>query len=88
MFLFVVYNEGIFPSSRNDTKEKMEEERRLAYVGYTRAENALFLSDAEGINFNVSYRYPSRFIFNTEKTYLNYTVELEENFIMCFISTG
>ncbi|NRY61477.1 ATP-dependent helicase [Clostridium beijerinckii] len=74
-------NEGIFPSSRNDTKEKMEEERRLAYVGYTRAENALFLSDAEGMNFNGSYRYPSRFIFNTEKTYLNYTVELEENLI-------
>ena len=74
-------NEGIFPSGKTDTKEKMEEERRLAYVGYTRAENALFLSDAEGTNYNGSYRYPSRFIFNTEKTYLNYTVELEENLI-------
>ncbi|WP_238917700.1 UvrD-helicase domain-containing protein [Clostridium sp. YIM B02555] len=74
-------NEGIFPSEKTDTIEKMEEERRLAYGGYTRAENALFLSDAEGMNFNGNYRYPSRFIFNTEKTYLNYTVELEENLI-------
>jgi len=74
-------NEGIFPSRKTNTKEKMEEERRLAYVGYTRAENALFLSDSEGTNYDGSYRYPSRFIFNTEKTYLNYTVELEENLI-------
>ena len=74
-------SEGIFPSRKTNTKEKMEEERRLAYVGYTRAENALFLSDAEGSNFDGSYRYPSRFIFNTEKTYLNYTVELEESLI-------
>nr|WP_236887230.1 3'-5' exonuclease [Clostridium botulinum] len=74
-------NEGIFPSGKTNTKEKMEEERRLAYVGYTRAKNALFLSEAEGSNYNGSYRYPSRFIFNTDKTYLNYTVELEESLI-------
>lgn len=71
-------NEGIFPSKHVDSSEKMEEERRLAYVAYTRAENALFLSDAEGVNFDGSYRYPSRFIFNVEKTFLNYTVELED----------
>jgi DNA helicase II / ATP-dependent DNA helicase PcrA len=73
-------NEGIFPSKHVDTEDKMEEERRLAYVAYTRAENALFLSDAEGVNFDGSFRYPSRFIFNVEKTYLNYTVDLEERF--------
>jgi DNA helicase-2/ATP-dependent DNA helicase PcrA len=79
-------NEGIFPSKHVDTTEKMEEERRLAYVAYTRAGNALFLSDAEGANYDGSYRYPSRFIFNVEKTYLNYTVELEERLIgdACF----
>ena len=54
----------------------MEEERRLAYVAYTRAENALFLTDAEGVNFDESFRYPSRFIFNTDKQYLKYEVEL------------
>ena len=74
-------NEGIFPSKHVDTKDQMEEERRLAYVAYTRAGNALFLSDAEGVNYDGSYRYPSRFIFNVEKAYLNYTVELEDRFI-------
>ena len=58
----------------------MEEERRLAYVGYTRAQDALFLSDAEGINFNRLFRYPSRFIFNTDKKYLN-MVRLEESLL-------
>ncbi|WMJ89325.1 ATP-dependent helicase [Anaerocolumna sp. MB42-C2] len=70
-------NEGIFPTKHIDTADKMEEERRLAYVAFTRAENALFLSDAEGVNYDGSYRYPSRFIFNIEKTYINYMVELE-----------
>lgn len=74
-------NEGIFPSKHADSEEAMEEERRLAYVAYTRAENALFLSDAEGVNLDGSYRYPSRFIFNTDKTYLEYTVELEQRFV-------
>lgn len=73
-------NEGIFPSKHVDTADKMEEERRLAYVAYTRAENALFLSDAEGMNFDGSFRYPSRFIFNVERTCLSYHVELEDRF--------
>ncbi|MFD1472750.1 DNA helicase PcrA [Companilactobacillus mishanensis] len=39
--------EGIFPSSRSMMKESdMEEERRLAYVGITRAEKQLFLTNA------------------------------------------
>lgn len=76
-FVFVCgLNEGIFPTKHVDTEEKMEEERRLAYVAYTRAEKALFLTDAEGVNFDESFRYPSRFIFNTDKQYLKYEVEL------------
>ncbi|MDF2906113.1 MAG: pcrA [Herbinix sp.] len=74
-------NEGIFPSKHVDTEDKLEEERRLAYVAYTRAERALFLSDAEGVNYDGSYRYPSRFVFNVEKAYLNYTAELEERLV-------
>lgn len=74
-------NEGIFPSKHVDSKEALEEERRLAYVAYTRAEKALFLSDAEGTNLDGSYRYPSRFIFNTDKMYLNYTTELEQRLV-------
>lgn len=79
-------NEGIFPSKHVDSEEALEEERRLAYVAYTRAENALFLSDAEGVNLDGSYRYPSRFIFNTDKAYLEYTVELEQRFVDSAVS--
>lgn len=74
-------NEGIFPSKKVKNILELEEERRIAYVAYTRAEKALFLSDSEGVNFDKSFRYPSRFIFNTDKAYLNYTVELDEALI-------
>jgi len=74
-------NEGVFPSKKADTIDKLEEERRLAYVAFTRAERALFLSDAEGFNYDSSFRYPSRFIFNIDKEMLNYTVELEKRLI-------
>jgi DNA helicase II / ATP-dependent DNA helicase PcrA len=40
--------EGIFPHSRSlDNEDEMEEERRLAYVGITRAEEELFLTSAQ-----------------------------------------
>ena len=38
--------EGIFPSYRVETTEEMEEERRICYVGITRAEERLFLTYA------------------------------------------
>lgn len=79
-------NEGIFPSAKTDTLEKMEEERRLAYVAFTRAETALFLTDAEGKNYDQTIRYPSRFIFNIKKELLSYTKELEETLILAATS--
>lgn len=40
--------DGLFPGSRAfDEEEKMEEERRLCYVGMTRAKELLFLTSAE-----------------------------------------
>ena len=60
-------SEGIFPGKRADTREKLEEERRLAYVAFTRAKDRLFLSDAAGNNYDGSVRCPSRFLFNAEK---------------------
>jgi DNA helicase-2/ATP-dependent DNA helicase PcrA len=57
--------EGVFPHSRalTDTHE-LEEERRLAYVGVTRAMDRLFLSYAQRRTlFGNTYSYPrSRFI--------------------------
>lgn len=76
-------NEGIFPTKHANTIDAIEEERRLAYVAYTRAENALFLTDSEGVNYDGSFRFPSRFIFNTDKQYLKYEVELEEALVNC-----
>ena len=74
-------NEGIFPSKKTATREGMEEERRLAFVALTRAERALFLSDAEGRNHDGSYRYPSRFIFNVDRELLDYTSELDPRLV-------
>ncbi len=67
-------NEGTFPSLRT-IRERMrnglEEERRLAYVAYTRAENELHLTESEGFNFESSAaKYPSRFIFEIKEKLL------------------
>lgn len=57
-------NEGIFPSRKVRTRQGMEEERRLAFVAVTRAEKGLYLSEADGTNFDGSPRYPSRFLLD------------------------
>lgn len=54
----------------------MEEERRLAYVAYTRAKDRLYITESEGYSNNNTFRFPSRFIFNTRKDSLDYIVEL------------
>ncbi len=74
-------NEGIFPSKKTSTREAMEEERRLAFVAFTRAEKGLYLTDAEGRNHDGSYRYPSRFIFNVDRELLRYTNELDPRLV-------
>ena len=56
--------EGLFPSSRSVSEEEIEEERRLAYVGMTRAMQKLFLTYAQS-RFAFSGRNwtsPSRFL--------------------------
>lgn len=57
--------ENIFPHKfSSDTEEGVEEERRLCYVGITRAKEKLFLSNAELRRFYAepNYNPPSRFI--------------------------
>ncbi len=59
-------NEGCFPVKRVKNKMQLEEERRLAYVAFTRAENVLCLSDSEdSAGGDVQCRYPSRFLLET-----------------------
>ncbi|SFX18795.1 DNA helicase-2 / ATP-dependent DNA helicase PcrA [Thermoactinomyces sp. DSM 45891] len=57
--------EGIFPHSRSlDDESEMQEERRLAYVGITRAEKELHLTyaRARSIYGRTSMNLPSRFL--------------------------
>ena len=56
--------EGIFPHSRSIEEAMLEEERRLAYVGMTRAKERLTLTHASARSLwgSRSYNLPSRFI--------------------------
>ena len=74
-------NEGVFPSKKTDTIQKMEEERRLAFVAMTRVQKGLYLSEAEGRNFDGSPRYPSRFLLDIEPALLDYTQKPQEGLI-------
>jgi DNA helicase-2/ATP-dependent DNA helicase PcrA len=61
------WEEGLFPNQRSMTEEGekgLEEERRIAYVGITRAKKYLFISHAESRRMYNEYVYslPSRFI--------------------------
>ena len=58
-------NEGVFPSRKVNTPEDMEEERRIAYVAFTRAKKKLYVSDSEGKANDGIFKYPSRFIFDS-----------------------
>ena len=81
-YVFVAgMNEGIFPSRKIRTRQGMEEERRLAFVAFTRAERGLFLSEADGRNLDGSPRYPSRFILDIDSRLLKFTHEPREGLI-------
>ncbi|HHU5141541.1 TPA: DNA helicase PcrA [Streptococcus agalactiae] len=57
--------EGVFPLSRAiEDADELEEERRLVYVGITRAEQILFLTNANTRTLfgKTSYNRPTRFI--------------------------
>lgn len=62
--------ENVFPLSRALMEEsELEEERRLAYVGITRAEQELFMTNAfsRTLYGRTQYNRPSRFIEEIEK---------------------
>ena len=56
--------EGVFPHSRSVDEGNLEEERRLCYVGITRAESLLYLTYARTRSLfgSRSYNMPSRFL--------------------------
>jgi len=70
--------EGLFPiGSGNSSKEELEEERRLCYVGMTRAKEMLYLTHASTRRvFGQTYsNIPSRFIMEAQ---LNGDISSEE----------
>ncbi len=65
--------EGLFPLLRaNDDEADMEEERRLAYVGITRAEEELYITNAisRTIYGRTQFNRPSRFVDEIEEDLL------------------
>jgi DNA helicase-2/ATP-dependent DNA helicase PcrA len=56
--------EGLFPHSRSLDEQRLEEERRLCYVGMTRARDRLVLSYAHSrmLQGGAGYKLPSRFL--------------------------
>jgi len=65
LVFMVGVEEGLFPHQMSrDEPGRLEEERRLCYVGMTRAMSVLYLSCAEArrLHGNDSYPMPSRFI--------------------------
>ena len=66
--------DGLFPSQRSlDEPGRLEEERRLAYVGITRARETLMLSYAESRRLHgmETYNRPSRFLHELPRELLH-----------------
>ncbi|WP_250307241.1 DNA helicase PcrA [Streptococcus sp. Marseille-Q3533] len=67
--------ENVFPLSRaSEDPDELEEERRLAYVGITRAEKILYLTNANSrlLFGRTSYNRPTRFINEISPDLLTY----------------
>lgn len=65
LVFLVGLEEGLFPHGRSTAEARqLEEERRLAYVGVTRAQRQLYLCHAERRNWygRENYPSPSRFV--------------------------
>lgn len=74
--VFIVgMEEGLFPHSRSlDTEEELNEERRLCYVGMTRAKEELFLvwARTRHIFGRLGACRPSRFLREADEKFLDY----------------
>ncbi|HEL0614014.1 TPA: DNA helicase PcrA [Streptococcus equi subsp. zooepidemicus] len=67
--------EGVFPLARAaEDQDELEEERRLAYVGITRAEECLFLTNANTRTLfgKSSYNRPTRFLKEMSENLLRF----------------
>ena len=75
--------DGLFPSYRSiDEVDGLEEERRLCYVGITRAKEHLFLTCAKcrTIFGSTTYSKPSRFLEEIPKDMINGGIKPKKSF--------
>jgi len=83
--------EGLLPHSRSlDEPERLEEERRLCYVGMTRAKKRLFLTFAiQRLYFGkTTLNEPSRFLADIPPKLLTFEGEEKEGFLLDDLETG
>ena len=77
--VFVIgLSEGVFPSERTllEGMKGLEEERRLAYVAFTRAKESLYLSDNSSYSFVLaSNKSTSRFVKEIDEKYIEHLDE-------------
>ena len=82
--VFVIgLSEGIFPSEKtlSEGQKGLEEERRLAYVAYTRAKKLLYLTESNSFSFVIqSAKLPSRFINEIDSDYIDHVDEKPSSF--------
>ena len=83
-YVFVVgLEENLFPSNRNDdgdeNERSLEEERRLCYVGMTRARKKLYLTYARSRKVwgQEQFNAPSRFLNEIPQTSVQFSTALE-----------
>ena len=90
-------NEGVLPSRKTKTLEGMEEERRLAFVAFTRAgmeeerrlafvaftraADGLYLTCADGTSHEGIPRYPSRFILDVDRSLIDFDNPLPDSLV-------
>jgi len=80
--VFVIgLSEGIFPSERTllEGVKGLEEERRLAYVAYTRAKELLTLTETNSFSYVLgNSKLPSRFINEIDEQFINHVDKIEK----------
>ncbi|MBQ1624716.1 MAG: UvrD-helicase domain-containing protein, partial [Erysipelotrichaceae bacterium] len=82
--VFVIgLSEGIFPSERtmSEGQKGLEEERRLAYVAYTRAKKLLYLTESNSFSYVIqAAKLPSRFIKEIDPAFIDNVDQKKETF--------
>ncbi|MEK7120412.1 MAG: UvrD-helicase domain-containing protein [Patescibacteria group bacterium] len=84
VIFMVGMEEGMFPHDRSSTNpDALEEERRLCYVGITRAKKLLYLINArKRFIFGSTYAHlPSRFIYEIPEHLLEFTDLTDEDHV-------